>query len=290
MRRYVLDRYRRTEATTKPVATLTRTAKSGLSLLQRANEGYPKPFDKVMFMSYGRIGKRRHKLLAILMEPAIPNDAEAVRKLLEQPILMQDGWEPPEIVTRLIKSQINNGVIMSSRLRTQMKTIHPVIPEQNSWGKPVCQSRRVNIRKRWYSNALDSLFPPLPADELRVLEGLISGAVPWTLVQRRKQIQTAVPEELDLMSFLGKGPQKDHTFRKYVNGRPHKFTSRFMLRTWKRISAFVPRQQWNATSKKWNFSWETAETAPRLSFDLGEGADLEHLFGTEAGTPNQQKE
>lgn len=290
MRRYVVDRYRRTNAATKSVATLMRTAKSGLSLLRRASEGYPKPFDRVMLMSYGRIGKQRHRLLAVMLEPEVPNDAEAVRKLLEQPAAMQDGWEPPEIMTRLIKSQVNNGVIMSSRLRSQMKTARPVIPEKNSWGKPICRSRRVNIRRRWYSNALDSLYPPLPESELRILEGLISGSVPWTPIQRRKKPQTAVPGDLDVMSFLEKGPQKGHTFHKYINGRPHKFTARFMLRTWKRISGFVPRMHWNSISNKWMFTWDTSEAAPRLSFDLEEGADLDHLFGEEAGTQSQQTE
>ncbi|KAJ5183115.1 hypothetical protein N7492_000731 [Penicillium capsulatum] len=284
MRGHVLDRYRRNRQTTKPSATLARTAKSGLSILQRANEGYPKPFYRVMLMSYGRVGKRRHELLAEMMGPAVPNDANAVRQLLNDPIEMEDGWKPPEIVTRLLKSQANNAAVMSSRIRLQVKTTHPVIPEQNSWGRPLSRARRVNIRQRWYSEALNSLFPPLPDYELQTLDGLISGSIPWTPIPRRRRVDTELPEDLDMTNFLEKGPQKGHTFRKYVNGRPHKFTARFMHRTWKQISSLVPRMHWNDISGKWNFSWGVSKTVPPLSFHPVEGADLDHLFGAEAET------
>lgn len=291
MHDYVLHRYRRSHRSNLPPMQMIHTAKVGLTLLRRANEGYPRPFEKVMMMSYGRIGKKRHQLLDVMMAPAIPNDADALRELVNKPAPHQDGWEPPEIMINLLKSQMNNGLIASARIRPQVRTTHPVIPEKNSWGKPLSPRRQFNIRRKWYADALNSLLPPLPDQELDVLDGLISGSIPWAPMKRRRQVQAPTPEDDPLLNFLQKGPEKGHTFGRYVNGRPHQFTARFMLRTWRRISSLVPRMHWNDYSKKWNIVWDIPKTAPRLAYEVDPAADLDDLFGipAEGAVPSEKK-
>ncbi|KAJ5536765.1 hypothetical protein N7513_009951 [Penicillium frequentans] len=261
MHGYVLDRYRRAFKSKQPEAKLIHTAKKELSRLQRANEGYPRPLDRVMMMSYGRIGKRRHELLAELMSPDVPTDTDALRELVTKAPNFTDGWEPPQIILSLIKSQMNNGVVTSSRIRPQLKGVEPPIPEKNSWGRPLGESRKANIRHKWYFDTLFCLLPPLPDKELKVLDGLIAGTVLWK-PRKRKQ----------------KGP----TFRPYLLGRPHKITPRFMLRQWRRISALVPRKFWNeksAKTVKWIFHWDDPKKMPTLAFDVDQDADVNEIFG-----------
>ena len=281
MRSYVLDRYRRAFESKLPEDKLIRSAQKGLSLLQRANEGYPRPLDKVLLMSYGRIGKRRHELIAQLLKPEVPTDTNSLRELVESVSIYQDGWEPPQIVTSLIKSQMNHGVFTASRLRPQLKIVAPVIPDQNSWGRPVGRSRRINIRRRWYIDTLYSLLPPLPEQELNILNGLIAGTVPWRS-PKQKPVNPPAPQNDTVLQFLTDGPQKGLTFGSYVNGRPHKITSRSMRRQWKRISAFVPRMHWNPIGKKWGFHWDTSKVVPRVAFEVDQESDLDEIFGEEA--------
>lgn len=78
MREHVVHRYRRSRISHRSDPDLARSARHGLSVLQRANQGYQRPLEKVLFMSYGRTGKRRHELLAELMKPQVPRDTAAV--------------------------------------------------------------------------------------------------------------------------------------------------------------------------------------------------------------------
>ncbi|KAJ5263590.1 hypothetical protein N7478_011195 [Penicillium angulare] len=281
MRSYVLDRYRRAFESKIPEEKLTRSAKKGLSMLQRANEGYPKPLDKVMLMSYGRIGKRRHELIAQLLKPEAPIDTNSLRELITSVPNYQDGWEPPQIVTRLLKSQMNHGVATASRLRPQLKHVVPAIPETNSWGRPVAQSRRANIRRKWYIDTLYSLLPPLPEQELGILNSLMAGTVPWRSFKQRPVEAPAVQDD-SVLDFLMDGPQKGQTFGSYVHGRPHKITSRSMRRLWKRISGLVPRMHWNDASQKWSFHWDSAKVVPQVAFELDQDSDLDEIFGEPA--------
>ncbi|KAJ5689606.1 hypothetical protein N7462_003998 [Penicillium macrosclerotiorum] len=293
MREHVLERYRRSLAARdagRPEHQLARAARHGLSLLQRANEGYQRPLERVLYMSYGRIGKRRHQLLARISTPQVPKDTNAVEALIAQPIKFEDGWEPTEIVLSLAKSQMNNGIVTSSRLRPALKSLQPVIPDQNSWGRPVCRRRRVNIRRKWFSNMMDSLLPPLPTADLEILDGLIAGTVEWKPRPRARAKSSDICEDLTdslILSLLTDGPQKGHTFGKHANGRPHEITDRFMRRLWKRISSLVPRMHWVEKAEKWSFSWETPKSLPWLAFEIDVKANLNNLFEdqADAGAP-----
>lgn len=282
MHEYVVHRYRRSQKSHRSDLDLARSARQGLSVLQRANQGYQRPLEKVLYMSYGRIGKRRHELLADFMKPQVPRDTEAVKELIAQPIQFEDGWEPPEVIMNLAKSQMRNGLLSSSRIRPILKNLRPPIPETNSWGKPVPRVRRVNIRKKWYGNMLDTLLPPLPYSELRILDGLIQGTVAWAPRARPVKPLTfnGNDENQDpLLDFLTRGPQKGHTFREYSGGRPHEITDRFMRRLWRRVSSLVPRRQYSVTANKWLFIWDTPKAMPQLAFEVDTTANLDHVFG-----------
>lgn len=276
MREYSLRRYRRKAKNFKPTEEAkTKAASSArrwLSFLQRANEGYPKPLEKVLFSSYGRVGKRRRDFIDQMLRD-VPADTNALRELVNETGSFDDDWKPPSLLLSLIKSQMSNGLI-GSRMTRQLKSLEPVIPAENSWGRPLSKERRVNIRRKWYSKTLDSILPPLPKQDLTILEGLISGDLPWAPVQRRKA-KEGPSEENVLLQVLTDGPQKGHTFGKYAGGRPHEITARYMRRHWKRISCLVPRMQWSSVSSRWIFVWKTPKEPHQYLLDVGSNLDTD---------------
>lgn len=274
MHDYIMRRYRRFAPKGKKPENLDirrqfrlrRAAKHTLSVLQRANEGYIRPLERVLYLSYGRIGKRRHELLEPILTPEVPKDKNAVTDMIKQPAMFEDGWQPPKIVVEILKSQHQNGLVGRMTPRPLVKTLQPKIPEENSWGKPLAPCRRRNIRKRWYHAALDSLLPPLPEEEVKILDGLISGTHPWEPVKRRKGPpgSPSTQQFLDA-KFLAVGPPKGHTFEKYVNGRPHRITRRFMRGLWEKISILVPRMKWDEAKNKWLFEWGSPRRGQELA-------------------------
>lgn len=274
MHDYILQRYRRFAPKGKKPenldirrqSRLRRAAKHTLSVLQRANEGYLKPLERVLQLSYGRIGKRRHELLEPLLTPEVPKDKDAVTDMIKQPPMFDEGWQPPKIVTEILKSQLQNGLVVRTTVRPLVKNLQPKIPEENAWGRPLARCRRRNIRKRWYHAALDSILPPLPEDEVKILEGLLSGTHPWEPVKRRKALSgpSSAQGFLDA-KFLAVGPPKGHTFEKYVNGRPHKITRRLMQGLWEQISILVPRMKWDESKNKWLFEWGSPKRGTQLA-------------------------
>ncbi|PYH48901.1 uncharacterized protein BP01DRAFT_265815, partial [Aspergillus saccharolyticus JOP 1030-1] len=228
---------------------LRKKATKGLSVLQRANEGYLKPLEKVLRMAYGRTGSRRMQLVRDLIVQATPS-AEPIptslQDLLERKCMTED-WKPAKVVVDLLKAQAQNPMIQYLNAGPKINQFEPNIPKENAWSRPVPQCRRRNIRKRWYGKMLSNLLPPLPLNDLEVLEGLISGRLPWTPPKRRKAVRptqalAAPASEAHLnVEFLVDGPKKSQTYRPYAVGRPHVFTRRFMVRVWMRLSTLVPR-------------------------------------------------
>lgn len=297
MRDYVLDRYRRAMHSEQPVYKLVRIARYQLYRLQRANEGYLQPLEKVLLMSYGRVGRRRHELLASWIspnEPEIPKveDKDSLGGSLKRSrSRFSDDWKPPAMLLVFLKAQKNDGTITSSKIRPQVKSLEPSIPEKNSWHRPMPLCRKVNMRRRWYTHALGSVLPPLPDHEVKKLDGLASGAIPWSPVPRRPRRPSPESENTpsisdNLLDFLVDGPQKGHTFAPYVNGRPHIIDHRFMRRLWRRISCHVPRMTWNEQFSKWTISYDTPKDQPQVAFEVYGDVDLVEIFGDSVGKEN----
>ncbi|CAG8215937.1 unnamed protein product [Penicillium salamii] len=294
MQKHVISRYRTVSSRrTKPGAQTAHAAKHAFSVLRRANEGYQRPLEKVLLLSYGRTGKRRHELLTDMLGNHLPQNTASLTEFLAQPLQYSDGWEPPVIVKSLAIAHMQNPVVTTNRIRPLIKNISPPVPKVNSWGKEVSESRKKNIRQRWYNTTLSSLMPPIPQKELQLLDGLISGTVKWSPPKRRvlaeKKPQSEYqlfamlaksPEKGDkpqsekqLFKLLAKGPEKGDTFAAYANGRPHEITARFMRRQWRRLSSLIPRQYWNPYSEKWRFVWDSPKDVPALAFDLSSSVD-----------------
>ncbi|PYI09897.1 hypothetical protein BO78DRAFT_307340 [Aspergillus sclerotiicarbonarius CBS 121057] len=278
MQAYTIDRFRHNVQKNKRKRPdllrqnmLRKTAIQQLSLLSRANEGYSKPLEKVLQLAYGRRGKRRHELIQAFLAPA---GEKHMAKF-------EDGWEPPSLMVHLLKAQNHNAMITLLNAGLYVKETEPNVPSENIWGRPLSKARRTNIRKEWYVRSQGNMFPPLLDAELEVLEGLMSGAIPWTPPKRRKAIETSPPHvepDINLALFLKRGPSKGETFEKYVDGRPHVITRRFMQRLWKRLSCLVPRVKWDAANQKPMFTWDVIHTGPQVAISTEESI-AQQIFG-----------
>ncbi|KAL4784051.1 hypothetical protein BJX76DRAFT_357385 [Aspergillus varians] len=272
---------------TERLVKLRKEARWSLSVLQRANEGYSRPLEKVLKLAYGRTGRRRVEMLNRLFLLETPTNAEAVAVLVAAPTQFTEGWSPPKVIVDLLSSQKQNPFIAQISDRpSSPKAREPPVSVKNAWGRKMPLCRRNNIRRRWYNSVLEALLPPLPDSELKVLNGLISGDIPWNPPRRRSKGLTTSSADVSsvdtrggmIRKLLTDGPQKEGTFAPYKNGRPHKITRRFMSRLWQRISCIIPRHRWNAETGKHVFEWDTATLPPQLAHSAKEGSSQE-IFG-----------
>lgn len=240
---------------------LLRTARRGLIFLRRANDGHIRHLARILSMTYGRIGKRRHQLLYNLKIPDVPVDQVAARKLLEPG--NQDVPHPSEQLMALVKSQAKRKPSQFSRSNTPR--IAPAIPKENSWGRPMPIKRVRNYKRRWYAETLDRIMPPLPEAEWEKLLMRGSGQLPWEgPVLRRKW--TGGPDDEGNTHLVGEKVKAPS--RKCSN--PHRITRSYMRRLWAKISANCPLMKPNPETKSgWDVVWGDVYTPNKTTLTLG---------------------
>lgn len=252
---------------------LLRTAQKGLVFLRRANDGHMRHLGKILAMTYGRVGKRRHQLLKDLKIPDVPVDEATLKKLSEPGT--QAVPHPSERLMALVRSQARRRLTHFSRTSTPHPKLE--IPEKNSWGRPMPIKRVRNFKKRWYAETLDRIMPPLPEAEWEKLRMRASGQSLWEgPVARRKW--TGGPNDEGQTHLVGehvKGSSKG------ACSNPHKITSRYMRRLWAKISAQCPVMKPNAAKRSgWEILWGDVLGHDTTQFGLGNGVGSEYdMFG-----------
>ena len=263
-RTYLPKRMPRTPISFKRQVKLLHRGRKWLSMLHRANEGYLKPLEKVLMITYGRSGKRRRELMQKLMAPEPLMTTEEIAKSTA-PELYVKAWTPPAKVDALLRSQSQHRTWLDRQSgKMQIKSN---VPEENSWGKPMHPSRRKNLTRRWYVKQLDYLYPPLPYFEHKELQARVNGQREWdgpiprrTRPRGDSDLKITTPSEKTLLE----GPEKGHTFSKYVNGRPHQLTLRLMRSLWAVVFKHVPLLGWNLEKKRWTVTWGDPVKPPEL--------------------------
>ena len=242
---------------------LLRTARRGLIFLRRANDGHIRHLRGVLAMTYGRIGKRRHQLLANLKIPDVPVDQSAVKKFLEPG--NQRVPRPSKQLMALVKSQAKRKTFDTS-FRRNAPRIEPEIPKENIWGRPMPIRRVRNYKRRWYAETLHRVMPPLPQAEWEKLLMRGSGQLPWEgPVTRRKWVGGPDDEgQTHLVGEKVKGPTRG------TCSNPHRITRKYMRRLWAKISANCPLMKPNVGSKSgWEVVWGNVYEPGETKFTLG---------------------
>ncbi|CAF9936155.1 hypothetical protein IMSHALPRED_010479 [Imshaugia aleurites] len=245
--------------------SLLRSARRGLVFLCRANDGHVRHLGKILAMTYGRIGKRRHQLLKDLKIPDMPVDQAVIEKLSEPG--NQAVPHPSGQLMALVKSQARRRLSHFSRSNTPRPKLE--IPEENSWGRPMPIKRVRNFKRRWYAETLDRIMPPLPEAEWDRLRMRASGESPWEgLVARRKWAGS--PDDEGHRQLVG---ERVKGSTKGACSNPHKITSRYMRRLWAKISAQCPLMRPNTARKSgWDVLWGDVRGHDTTAFALTHGA------------------
>lgn len=230
---FIIDRYRRyyprspqsVNFTIQRRSTIIKQAYRALALLERANKGYPSHLLKVLSMTYGRVGKRRHEMLqefiqpgpssgSIVAVPGIPKDGKALESLhismdsrIHQPmtaslLVESGGVQAPHKSSTFIKPYDVVGPVLGERLealaKSQKSETHPIfkkpcikstapdIPLKNIWGRSTPLKRVRNLKEKRYAEILDKVQPPLPERDWNRLRDLIRGRIPWDGPVRRR--------------------------------------------------------------------------------------------------------
>lgn len=263
-RHHIIKRFRRhhpqpsrpAEATepvdpTSSPKKLLKKARKALADLRQANDGHILKLRKVLLMTYGRHGKRRHELLAQITSDTMPCE-NAPSPLIHSTHIVEER-------TLLGKQLL--AVASAQGLNTELAS---KIPEKNNWGRPLSPKRAQNIQKKWYADLLDQIMPPLPVQEWERLRDLCLGLIPWEGPVRRRKIATTTAHDCtgdqataNISALLGISVSQDsmQLFKlgqhKELATNPHKLTARFMRRLWTTIFLNCPKMYWNMERGKW---------------------------------------
>ena len=242
---------------------LIKTARESLLYIRRANDGHPQHLGKILSMTYGRVGKRRHLLLKSLKIPDVPINESAVKRLSDP--REQGVPRPSQQLMALIASQSRRKLSLFSR--SSRPTVAPNIPEKNSWGRAMPVKRIKNMKRRWYAEALGRIMPPLPENEWNELRKLASGETPWEgPVPRRGQKKPAEFKH-DLMRYPG------------LVSSPHQLTPRYMRRLWAKIFAQCPLMKPDSSKKGgWAILWGGVSQPKPFALPLKTSGEIFTMF------------
>lgn len=284
-------------ATPSPIHTriprLLRKARKGLALLRRANQGDIACLQKVLFLAYGRVGRRKHTLLAPLLRPdaimdggklPLPTAAAEVPPaplhqlyytsarclgLFAAPVPVSKTHCTIAISGRfsrlraLIRSQHQKGL----SIQRELKGHHLNTPIHNVWGRPMPIRRARNNVRRWYAETMTRVLPPLPAHEWDTMHAMVLGHQPIDLVKPRAKASfattaagpdgVATPETL-FASTLHEAmalSKPNRADRPAGMHRPHAITPKFMRRLYTKILTLCCKLEYHEETKRWKAIW-----------------------------------
>lgn len=266
-------------------------ARGSLNILQRASRGEIKPLTKVMYLAYGRTGRRRRELVAALLradaKPMQGTDPPAAPPVFKEGHAAESPSFPRPVFDAFLRSQSLNHPPYTSRAK--IRHLHPQIPKENIWGRPLALKRQRGLRHKWWSETLNKLLPPLPELEWNRLKDLATGLIPFEGPPRRRSTRLLPkrnPGESLELSFL-RNPIR-HTIRHSLDNcqktmHQHQINARFMRRIWANVWGLTSKMSYDSESMKWIVTWGGGRSAAsngrvgtvgRVDLELFEGADL----------------
>lgn len=272
------------------LAKKLRDGRRALSQLQRAAGGDQWRLQRVLFMAYGRIGKRRRELLKPLLPLSRPQELrmrsqiqkegshsqdEAQAEAFSGPNIRASGraiphptyhptappiskYQPhtlPPQLSSLLQSQIQYGP--PPLTRSNPRRLQAIVPELNTWLRPMPQKRVKNIRKKHYADLLDRALPPLPPHEWNQLRDLACGQTKVELPKQRRRVAVSnstheanISGALDMVVRCGTIP---HRFSKqHPVGA---MNARTMRRLYAKVFSQCPLMRYDEDQKKWLVAW-----------------------------------
>lgn len=252
-----------------------RKAQKGLNFLRRANQGEGPCIQKVLWFTYGRLGRRKYALLNHLLkpDPAWPEGPAPLQQLYRSDLKCLQYFEAPQVragsnVIYISKQYPRLRALVTSQSKQDidkkraMKSHFLKTPILNTWEQPMPIKRAVNNVRRWYADTMTVLLPALPNEEWNHLEAMSKGQQRIGFVrQRTPAIEvTSQPDSDD--SSLERMVQYNLALDKLSKAdrpqginRPHTLTARFMQRLYTRLLTLSPKLEFDDTRKQWNAVW-----------------------------------
>jgi hypothetical protein len=254
-----------------------RKAQKGLNLLRRANQGEGRIVQKLLWVAYGRLGRRKYALLEGLLkpDPAWPAGPAPLQQLYHSDLRCLQYFEAPArtknndalhlAISRqyprlraVVESQVKKGL----SLRAEMKRPFLATPIVNTWLQPMPLKRAVNNVRRWYAETMTRLLPPLPAAEWDRLDALCKGRQRIGFVERRTPAaappshHTAGDTSLEQLVQGSLAMDKRTKAEKAQSiGRSHLLTVRYMQRMYLRLLMLSCKLEYDDSKRRWNVIW-----------------------------------
>jgi hypothetical protein len=149
---------------------------------------------RVLFLAFGRIGRRRRELLDRLVRKEPPTDSAALQEMIraEAPNEPDDWlakWDVKKLQAFLV-AQAQSGMRSSPRPILKATQTDPAkqVPTENAFGLPLHpKPARTKLKKAW-KRIIDRVLPPVTEGEWTLLRDLASGKVTgpeWEIPARR---------------------------------------------------------------------------------------------------------
>lgn len=184
----IKDRFARARDDTEDrSAKHIREAHHDLRYLRAANAGDMARMRRVLFLAFGRLGRRRRELMSDLVLRDVPTDTEALEKYAAEAYAIAsenrkidwlDSWDV-EKLRRFARSQVEAELNNSPKPPLTIHQTIPAkaIPAENSWGRPLAPKLyRTKLKKLWKAVA-DKCMPPLPREEWETLRAIAEETV-----------------------------------------------------------------------------------------------------------------
>lgn len=250
-----------------------RKAWKGLNFLRRANQGEGPCLEKVLWFTYGRLGRRKYTLLADLLkpDPAWPDAPAPLQQLYHSNLSCLQYFEAPQArngtnviriskqfprLRAVITTQVQKQISLSTRKirRAEIKT-----PVLNTWERPMPIKRAVNNVRRWYAENMERLLPALAAAEWDGIEAMSKGRQHISFAKQRTPVlseadvdNNTLEQTLHHHLALDKLSKAD---RPQGIDRPHTLTARYMQRLYARLLTVSCKLEYDPTRKQWDAIW-----------------------------------
>jgi len=293
-RRHIISRFRDYSVGSRPSGTIyerreekLEEANEALKTLIRANAGEIKSLQRVLLLSYGRVGKRRHELMRPLLEtPDVPSDHTGMTRDGRRDSLSANSKRAapaeglPTLNGKLMALLQSQATVQPQELTRKnpkhVRQLRPRIPEHNSWGRPMPEVRVKNMTKRWYAEQLNRVLPPLPTSEWERLQDLATGeAKPERLAKRRIRTKKEIGvyhSDLQREKIVAR-LLKQNIYSRDISGKGHDITSRSMRRIWAVIFSQCPLMSWDSVDRRWKVEWGSNVLKRKVMEGLFVGAE-----------------
>ncbi|KAK3688914.1 hypothetical protein B0T22DRAFT_163544 [Podospora appendiculata] len=290
-----------------------REAHRGLRNLRAANAGDMERMRRVLYWSFGRLGRRRRELLGEFVRLEHPNPPPNDRRAD-----FLDTWDVKK-VTAFVRSQAATPILNSAKTPL---TIHQVnvensLPTENAWGRPLAAKlRRSKLRKAW-KLAIDKVIPPLPGREWTLLRDLANGTAPrklWAVPKRRPVCRALTDDDLPAWNWqtyatqpVAKVDVQANRRNKLLSGivdehspvdppalNCHRYTPRFWRRMYHNIYQMSAKMEPSRKGVGWDITWGAqlfeVPPAPAASMDFFQGARADGTLLSKPARPVRIKQ